>query len=77
MPLIEEYCYDDYATITKILGKGLIDEEQQKVRDELFQTSKKDELIQALKGIDPGLSTSPQAILSDEKESEDEETRMI
>ena len=73
LPLIEEYCYEDYATIVKILGKSLIDEQQQRVRNELFQTTKKDELIQALIGIDPSLSTSSQAISSEVEESEEEE----
>lgn len=62
LPLLEEYCYEDYATLTKILGKGLVDEAKQRVRHELFDPARKDDLIQALKAIDPNLDTSIQAV---------------
>ena len=26
IPLLEEYCYEDYSVLTQILGKGLVDE---------------------------------------------------
>ena len=62
LPLLEEYCYEDYATLTKILGKSLVDEPKQRIRHELFDPAGKDELIQALKAIDPNLDTSIQAV---------------
>ena len=85
IPLIEEYCYEDYETIAKILGKNLIDENKQRVRAELFDPARQDELIQALKSIDLDLDSSAPVIQSeaetpeeeaiDESEEDSEETK--
>jgi 5-methylcytosine-specific restriction protein B len=72
LPLLEEYCYEDYTTLTKILGKTFVDEGQQRIRLELFDPTKRDELVQALKAVDPNLDSSPQALIS-EAESQDED----
>jgi 5-methylcytosine-specific restriction protein B len=48
IPLLEEYCYEDYATLEKILGPGLVDIHAQHMRYELFEDSRQDELVQAL-----------------------------
>jgi len=77
IPLIEEYCYEDYTTMTKILGKSLVDENNQKINSELFESSLQDDLIQALKSIDPNLDSSVPALLSDAEipeEDQDEQT---
>ena len=65
IPLIEEYCYDDYDTMNKILGKSFVDEINQRINTDLFDPAKKDDLIQALKSIDPNLDSSAPALLSD------------
>ena len=36
VPLLEEYCFDDFATLQAILGKDLVDVEAGRIRDELF-----------------------------------------
>ena len=77
IPLIEEYCYEDYDTMNKILGKSFVDEINQRINSDLFDPAKKDELIQALKSIDPNLDSSAPAILSDAEipeEDQDEQT---
>ena len=77
IPLIEEYCYEDYDTMNKILGKSFVDEINQRINADLFDPAKKDELIQALKSIDPNLDSSAPAILSDAEmpeEDQDEQT---
>ena len=74
IPLIEEYCYEDYATMTKILGKSFVDEINQRINTDLFEPSMKDDLIQALKSIDPNLDSSAPALLSEaEKPEEDQD----
>jgi 5-methylcytosine-specific restriction protein B len=74
IPLIEEYCYEDYDTMTKILGKNFVDEINQRIHHDLFDPAKKDDLIQALKSIDPNLDSSAPALLSDlEMPEEDQE----
>ena len=48
IPLLEEYCYEDYNTLEKILGAGIVDASDQKIRHEFFKPSGQDELHQAL-----------------------------
>ena len=61
IPLLEEYCYEDYSALVKILGAGLVDETRQKIRDELFTSARKLELIQALLAPAPEIMTSRDA----------------
>ncbi len=63
IPLLEEYCYEDYSTLEQILGKGLVDRDRQQIRDELFEETRQDELVQAL--LRPELTTSRQALASE------------
>lgn len=59
LPLLEEYCYEDYEALEKILGRSLVDRQNQRLRRELFEPSRKDELIQAL--LSPEITTSSAA----------------
>jgi 5-methylcytosine-specific restriction protein B len=61
IPLLEEYCYEDYGALTQILGKGMVDESKQRIREELFAPSRHDELVQALLSPAPEIATSPDA----------------
>jgi 5-methylcytosine-specific restriction protein B len=77
IPLLEEYCYEDYAALARILGNGLIDESRQRIREELFSPDRRDDLVQALLAPYPDIATSPQATsLSDTEEGPDD-TRAI
>ena len=71
IPLLEEYCYEDYTMLEKILGKGLIDVQNQRIRHELFEESRRDDLIQALIAPFPEISTSAQILESESEISED------
>ena len=62
IPLLEEYCYENYAALTAILGKDLVDDSKQCVRHELFAPSRRQELIHALLAPSPEIETSPAAI---------------
>jgi 5-methylcytosine-specific restriction enzyme B len=78
LPLLEEYCYEDYATLEKILGSSLIDGQKQQVRQELFDSSNRSLLVQALLAPTPDMITSMQALSSaaqavDEEEEEHDE----
>jgi len=73
IPLIEEYCYEDYDTMNKILGKSFVYEINQRIHADLFDPAKKDDLIQALKSIDPNLDSSTPALLSDAESPEDDQ----
>jgi 5-methylcytosine-specific restriction enzyme B len=48
VPLIEEYCYDDFVTLKEILGAELVDVENGRIRDEMFLASREQDLILAL-----------------------------
>lgn len=77
IPLLEEYCYEDYSILTQILGKGLVDEPKQCICKELFVPSRREDLVQALLSPSPEILTSPDAIppgseLDESEESEQE-----
>ena len=36
IPLLEEYCYEDFNLLKDILGSGLVDPEAGRIREELF-----------------------------------------
>ena len=57
---MEEYCYEDYAILEKILGTSLVDGQKQQVHAELFELSNRDRLISAVLAPTPDLITSSQ-----------------
>src|SRR6266700_740361 len=65
LPLLEEYCYENYPTLEKILGAGLVDVQKQQFRQELFEASNRDILIQALLALSPEITTTTQALSSE------------
>jgi 5-methylcytosine-specific restriction enzyme B len=75
VPLLEEYCYEDYGALARILGPGLVDEAGQRIREELFAPGKRAELVQALLEPAPDIVTTVAAATPEEVEEtpEDEE----
>lgn len=61
IPLLEEYCYEDYDALNAILGGDLVDHANLRVREELFLPARRQELIQALLSPTPELSTTLEA----------------
>ena len=61
IPLLEEYCYEDFTALKNILGEGLVDVERQRIRHELFEPAYQEKLIQAVSAISPEMSTSLEA----------------
>jgi len=84
VPLLEEYCYEDYTALSQILGESLVDKTRQRVRHELFALDRQDALIEALLAPSPDLLASAKATremalaekeqADEEAESEDEES---
>lgn len=62
IPLVEEYCYEDFRALCAVLGSGFVDESAQRIRTELFAPDRRDELVKALLAPWPELATSKQAI---------------
>jgi 5-methylcytosine-specific restriction protein B len=77
IPLLQEYCYEDYSVLEMILGKPLVNSETQRINEELFDRSKQDDLIQALLATSPEILTTSQALVSEveeiEQDSEEDE----
>jgi len=67
VPLLEEYCYEDYGALARILGPGLVDEARQRIREELFAQNKWPELVQALLEPAPEIVTASTAIVPPEE----------
>lgn len=61
LPLLEEYCYEDYPALAKILGTSLVDIQRQRIRHELFDPGRQDDLVQALLEPCPEILASPKA----------------
>jgi 5-methylcytosine-specific restriction protein B len=69
LPLLQEYCYEDYATLARILGPGLVDEAQQRIRHELFEPAQRDDLVQVL--LTPDIAASLEAVTLEEEQLEE------
>ena len=48
IPLLEEYCYEDFGTLREILGGELVDAEAGRIREEIFDVNREGDLIQAV-----------------------------
>ena len=66
IPLLEEYCYEDYTTLATILGDQLVDSAAQRICHELFDDGQESDLIQALLAPCPEISASSEAVSSEE-----------
>ena len=72
VPLLQEYCYENWEALERILGRRLVDSAEKRIRSELFVPSQRQALIQALLQIDEDLSASSEAIAA-EAETEEED----
>jgi 5-methylcytosine-specific restriction protein B len=69
IPLLEEYCYEDYATLGNILGEQIVDVAAERIRHELFDDGQEDALVQGLLAPFSDISTSSEAISSEESQA--------
>ncbi len=74
VPLLEEYCYEDYGALAQILGSGLVDEAGERIRQELFGPGKRAELVQALLEPAPDIVTASAATDAAEEPDEPADT---
>ena len=75
IPLLEEYCYEDFSILANLLGTSLVDETAMRIRDELFEPTSKEKLVSALLVPCPEIAASFQAVdfETDEPEPDDDE----
>lgn len=71
LPLLEEYCYDDFAQMADIVGTKLIDVDAQRIRTELFEPGRGRDLIAAL--MRPEIVTAADAVVAEPPEEQDED----
>ena len=74
VPLLQEYCYEDYEALARILGSGMVDVTKQRIRDELFAPARRDELVQALLEPAAEVLTSAEAVTEELEEPASELT---
>jgi 5-methylcytosine-specific restriction protein B len=65
LPLLEEYCYDDWSKLEQILGKRFVDSTSGRFRSELFDHGRDDDLVQAVLAIAPDVSASSIAVAAE------------
>lgn len=73
LPLLEEYCYEDYEVLEKILGSSLVDKKRRQIKHELFEPGRSTDLIAALLKIDPLLATSQDVVAAEPPEPNGDE----
>jgi len=76
IPLLGEYCYEDFSILSKILGTKIVDESSMRVREELFTESFQDKLLPALLASCPDIGTTSQAVDSVTEELEQDESEV-
>jgi 5-methylcytosine-specific restriction protein B len=72
IPLLEEYCYEDYGALARILGPGLVDEAKQRIKHELFDLAAGDALLGALMALNPDLATTTEAVSAGVDDAEED-----
>jgi len=75
--LLQEYCYEDYPTLALILGDSLVDVGRQRIRQELFEKERWDDLAQALLEPVPELAASSEVVASEAESQELEAEEVI
>jgi len=71
VPLLQEYCYEDYRMLADILGREFVDAETQRVHVELFREENREALKQALLAMAPDMTTSAEAVEAEAEVPED------
>jgi 5-methylcytosine-specific restriction protein B len=73
LPLLEEYCYEDFDALKNILGAGFVDSDGRRLRNDLFEDGHEEALVQAL--MTPDVPTSAEAVAAGagpEREAEED-----
>jgi 5-methylcytosine-specific restriction protein B len=70
IPLLEEYCYEQYGTMEDILGDQVVDIAAERVRHELFDDGQEADLVQ---GLLAPFAEITEAVASEESQTESDE----
>ena len=64
-PLLEEYCYEDFDALERILGGALVQRAHRRFDDRSFLPDRYADLIQALLNAFPGITATREAVEAD------------
>ena len=75
IPLLQEYCYEDFDALEKILGGAIVSSKQQAIQESIFRPELRTELIEALLSEFQDITATPEAVDADAEgeTAEDEE----
>ena len=73
VPLLEEYCYEDYDALESILGRRLVDRGAQRIVADMFLQERGAELAEALLEVSPDILASTRAVQAEEKPEDEED----
>jgi len=73
LPLLQEYCYEDFGALEQILGKGLVKRDKQSFAEALFEPGGRGQLIEALLEAFADITATPDAASADTVEEEEED----
>jgi 5-methylcytosine-specific restriction protein B len=65
LPLLEEYCYEDFGALEQILGPVLVRRAEQRINEALFAVDHHADLLDALRSAFPEIATTPQAVAAE------------
>ena len=65
LPLLEEYCYEEWDALERILGSGLVDVVKRRFKAELFEPARQPDLVQAILAVTPDVSASATAVAAE------------
>jgi 5-methylcytosine-specific restriction protein B len=76
IPLLQEYCYEDFEALERILGDTIVLREQQRIDESLFEPNRLADLLEALLSAFEVITATPAAVDAEaeaEEEASDEE----
>ena len=76
VPLLEEYCYEDFDALSNILGDQIVDSKEERIIYELFDEGQEDAFKQAILTPFAEITTTSEAISSKDLQSESEEDEL-
>jgi 5-methylcytosine-specific restriction enzyme B len=76
IPLLEEYCYENYDVLQRLLGSSIVDVSSWRIRHEIFESQDQAVLASALLSSCPDIAASISAIEGTEEHSVEEAEEM-
>lgn len=70
IPLLEEYCYEDFEALERILGPTVVQRAKLRIDTSLFEPQRHPDLIQALLSAFDGITATREAVEADPETSE-------